>query len=78
MSEGTERFLIASRELKAGEIMFDNIGEKVTTYKTRHTVQIGQRKQIKVDNEADLINHSCAPNCQIEIIDVSESKHSTT
>lgn len=69
VTEGTERFLVAARELNAGEVLFDRVGGKVMTRRTRHSIQIGEGKHITVENEADLINHSCSPNCTVEIVE---------
>ena len=69
MTEGTERFLVANRELNTGEVLFDGGGGEFTTYRTRHSIQVGHGKHVTVDNESDLMDHSCMPNCMMEVVD---------
>ena len=72
VTEGEERFLVANRELNAGEVLFDGVRGEFTTYRTRHSIQVGDGKHVTVDSESDLMNHSCTPNCMMEVGDGEE------
>ena len=68
-TEGAEKFLVANRELNTGEVLFDGGGGEFTTYRTRHSIQVGHGKHVTVDDESDLMDHSCTPNCMMEVVD---------
>lgn len=65
--KGSERYIVAARKLVAGEVVFDRVGGRVLEYSTRHSFQVGERQHLDVDSDVALTNHSCVPNCLIEI-----------
>lgn len=74
VSKGNERYIVAARKLVAGEVVFDRVGGRLLDYSTRHSVQVGERQHLDVDSDMALTNHSCAPNCRIEIVDGSPAQ----
>lgn len=74
VQDGTERYLVAARELKAGEVIFDGTGGELSTDMSRHSIQVGEGQHLTVADEMDLMNHSCAPNCFITVIGASKGK----
>lgn len=73
VEEGTERYLVAARDLRPGEVLFDRAGGKVSDEITRHSIQVGPQQHVLVDGELVLMNHSCEPSCQLEVLRPSSS-----
>lgn len=71
VGKGSEKYIVAARKLMAGEVVFDRVGGRVLDYSTRHSIQVGERQHLDLDNDMALTNHSCMPNCRLEIFDGS-------
>lgn len=67
--DGSEKYLIAGRELYEGDVLFDRIGGVVLKKPTRHTIQVGSEKHLDVSSDLRLAHHSCDPNCRLQILD---------
>lgn len=71
---GTEKYAVAMRDLEAGDVVFDRTGGTLSTVASRHTIQVGDELHLTVDNDLDLMNHSCSPSCQLDIFESSPAQ----
>ncbi|MEI6504299.1 MAG: cyanophycin synthetase [Planctomycetota bacterium] len=60
------RGVTATRDITVGETVLKTWGQQVPQ-RTRHTVQVDRQTHIVPDGVAVLLNHSCEPNCGVEI-----------
>ncbi|CAM9986963.1 unnamed protein product [Ectocarpus sp. 12 AP-2014] len=70
--DGTEKFLVAARVLEANQVLFARVEGLVTGVKTRHSVQVSKERHLEAGGNLVLMNHSCEPNCQLEVVDTAE------
>ncbi|CAN0394543.1 unnamed protein product [Pylaiella littoralis] len=73
IEEGTERYLVAARGLEAGRVLFDHVGGSLSGERTRHSIQIQGGLHMEADSDLIFMNHSCEPNCQLEVVSVDEA-----
>lgn len=69
VKDGTETYLVAARELEAGRVIFDRVGGSLSDKRTRHSVQVGQELHMEAEGDLIFLNHSCDPNCQLEVVE---------
>ncbi|CAN0375012.1 unnamed protein product [Ectocarpus sp. 12 AP-2014] len=73
--DGTEKFLVAARVLEANQVLFARVEGLVTGVKTRHSVQVSKERHLEAGGNLVLMNHSCEPNCQLEVVDTAEQPY---
>lgn len=64
---GTERFLVAERQLAHGYVVLDSVRGSILDHATRHTIQISDCQHLYCPSDIRFLNHSCEPNCKLEI-----------
>lgn len=74
VEEGNERYLVAARDLRPDEVVFGEVRGKVSGEVTRHSIQVGPAQHLVADGDVILMNHSCAPSCQLEVLKPSAGK----
>lgn len=67
--DGSETYLVADRELHRGDVVLDRVGGVVQDSPTRHSVQVADREHLEVSSDLRFTNHSCDPNCRLQILD---------
>ena len=67
--DGAEKYLVAARRLEAGHVVFDRVGGVLSDRPTRHSVQVREGLHLTADSDLVFLNHSCDPNCQLEVVD---------
>ncbi|CAM9983024.1 unnamed protein product [Ectocarpus sp. 8 AP-2014] len=75
VEDGTEKFLVAARVLEANQVLFARVEGLVTGVKTRHSVQVSKERHLEAGGNLVLMNHSCEPNCQLEVVDTAEQPY---
>ncbi|CAM9407451.1 unnamed protein product [Ectocarpus fasciculatus] len=75
VEDGTEKFLVAARVLEANKVLFARVEGLVTGVKTRHSVQVSKERHLEAGGNLVLMNHSCEPNCQLEVVDTAEQPY---
>ncbi|CAN0161670.1 unnamed protein product [Ectocarpus sp. 4 AP-2014] len=75
VQDGTEKFLVAARVLEANRVLFARVEGLVTGVKTRHSVQVSKERHLEAGGNLVLMNHSCEPNCQLEVVDTAEQPY---
>lgn len=58
--------VVATRAFARGEVLFACTG-RVTTERTRYTIQFDTDLHLDVDEPGKCLNHSCDPNCHLVI-----------
>eukprot|EP00752_Nemacystus_decipiens_P008600 g7679.t1 len=69
VKDGTETYLVAARRLEAGRVVFDRVGGSLSDRPTRHSVQVREGLHLEADVDLIFLNHSCDPNCQLEVVE---------
>jgi hypothetical protein len=62
----TTRSVVASRDIAAGETVLKSWGQQ-TPKRSRHSMQVDVDTHILPDGVMVLVNHSCEPNCGVQI-----------
>ncbi|CAB1105383.1 unnamed protein product [Ectocarpus sp. CCAP 1310/34] len=75
VQDGTEKFVVAARVLEANQVLFSRVEGLVTGVKTRHSVQLSKERHLETGSDLALMNHSCEPNCQLEVVDTAEQPY---
>ncbi|CAM9534772.1 unnamed protein product [Ectocarpus sp. 12 AP-2014] len=75
VEDGTEKFLVAARVLEANQVIFARVEGLVTGVKTRHSVQVSKERHLEARCDLVFLNHSCEPNCQLEVVDAAEQPY---
>lgn len=65
--EGGQLGIRASRALQRGDVLFDFVKGAVFDRPGRHTIQISDDRHLETQSDLRLLNHSCDPNCRMEI-----------
>ena len=68
VKEGTETYLVAKRDLVAGEVLFDCSPGTLSSERSRYSIQVAADQHLTVCDNLDYINHGCTPNCQLELV----------
>ena len=73
VKQGTESFLVAQRNLAAGDVLFNCTPGTLSSVRSRHSIQVAADLHLTVSDDLQLINHGCTPNCQLELVDSSST-----
>eukprot|EP00903_Cladosiphon_okamuranus_P010554 g9982.t1 len=68
VQDGAETYLVASRRLEAGCVLFDRVEGSLCERPTRHSVQVREGLHLIAEGDLIFMNHSCDPNCQLEVV----------
>lgn len=69
VQDGGETYLVTTRRLEAGHVVFDLVGGSLSDRPTRHSVQVREGLHLTAEGDLIFLNHSCDPNCQLEVVE---------
>ena len=73
VEDGTESFLVAQRKLVVGHVLFGCTSGTLSAVGSRHSIQVTAGLHLTVSDDLQLMNHSCTPNCQLELVEASST-----
>mmetsp|Transcript_38648 Transcript_38648/g.100382 ORF Transcript_38648/g.100382 Transcript_38648/m.100382 type:complete len:164 (+) Transcript_38648:215-706(+) len=64
--DGGSRWIVAARDLRVGEVVAAE-GGRTQGEVGRYTIQVATDRHLRVEGPIMYTNHSCAPNCRLEM-----------